>query len=104
MKSNKWHSNGPAIMAGRFCFSIFEIQALLTPSCRARAASVRMRQWTAVESIQLPADGSRLEASESEDKALLEIYPNPFNPSPEIRFEVADPGEVRLEVFDLLGR
>jgi hypothetical protein len=45
-----------------------------------------------------------LAASELEDETSLDVYPNPFNPSTEIRFAVADPGEVRLEVFDLLGR
>jgi len=31
-------------------------------------------------------------------------YPNPFNPSTTIRFDLAVPAEVRVEVFDLLGR
>jgi hypothetical protein len=31
-------------------------------------------------------------------------YPNPFNPSTEIRYEILTPSTVRLDVFDILGR
>ncbi len=36
--------------------------------------------------------------------ALYNSYPNPFNPSTMIRFDIAQTEDVRLEVFDLLGR
>ena len=36
--------------------------------------------------------------------ALHAAYPNPFNPSTQIRFDVAEAGQVTLRVFDLLGR
>jgi hypothetical protein len=36
--------------------------------------------------------------------ALSQNYPNPFNPATTIQFEVMDPCEVSLVVYDLLGR
>ncbi|MEP1306905.1 MAG: alpha-amylase family glycosyl hydrolase [Balneola sp.] len=35
---------------------------------------------------------------------LYNNYPNPFNPSTQIEFDVAKTGMVKLEVFDILGR
>ncbi|MFU8861467.1 MAG: T9SS type A sorting domain-containing protein [Cyclonatronaceae bacterium] len=35
---------------------------------------------------------------------LLPNYPNPFNPSTTLRYDLDEPGPVRLEVFDLTGR
>lgn len=36
--------------------------------------------------------------------ALLAPYPNPFNPSTTVRFTLPEAAEVRVRVFDLLGR
>lgn len=38
------------------------------------------------------------------EAALLAPYPNPFNPSTMVRFMLPEAAEVRLRVFDLLGR
>ena len=37
-------------------------------------------------------------------RVRLEQYPNPFNPSTEIRFELPEAADVRLTVYDLTGR
>ncbi len=46
--------------------------------------------------------------AESEERpervALIGNYPNPFNPSTEIVYELPGPGPVRLVVYDMIGR
>ncbi|TVQ69811.1 MAG: T9SS C-terminal target domain-containing protein [Balneolaceae bacterium] len=39
-----------------------------------------------------------------ETVTLEQNYPNPFNPSTVIRYELSEPAQVSLEVFDVLGR
>jgi hypothetical protein len=38
------------------------------------------------------------------DFRLCPNHPNPFNSQTVIRYEIASPGQIRLQVFDLLGR
>jgi hypothetical protein len=38
------------------------------------------------------------------DYMLDSVYPNPFNPQATVRFAVPVPAEVRLDVFDAIGR
>jgi immune inhibitor A len=38
------------------------------------------------------------------DFRLSQNYPNPFNPNTNIQYEMCAPGQVTLEVYDLLGR
>ena len=45
-----------------------------------------------------------LEATPSQVLAVAGNYPNPFNPSTTIRFNLAEPAAVHLEVIDVLGR
>ncbi|WP_457651191.1 T9SS type A sorting domain-containing protein, partial [Rhodocaloribacter sp.] len=54
-----------------------------------------------LEAFFAPAGGTN---ESPEAFALMENYPNPFNPSTTITFTTAETGPVRLSVFDLLGR
>lgn len=51
----------------------------------------------ATSNEELPSEGP-------ESFKLYSNYPNPFNPSTNIKFDVAKTGVVKLEVFDILGR
>ena len=50
------------------------------------------------------AGGTSLNANVPTAFALYDNFPNPFNPSTQIRFDVAERTMVILEVFDSLGR
>jgi hypothetical protein len=50
-----------------------------------------------------PPDGVESETALPRSLALS-AYPNPFNPSTTISFEIAEPGWVTLTIYDLLGR
>ncbi|MFW5973165.1 MAG: T9SS type A sorting domain-containing protein [Bacteroidota bacterium] len=60
----------------------------------AKSVFVFRREGTSSESANTLPDAFR----------LLQNYPNPFNPSTNITFELRRPMDVRLSVFDLLGR
>ncbi|MFN3345253.1 MAG: T9SS type A sorting domain-containing protein, partial [Chloroherpetonaceae bacterium] len=42
--------------------------------------------------------------SKISDFTLEQNYPNPFNPTTTIRYAIPTAGQVRLELFDVLGR
>jgi len=54
---------------------------------------------TSVNDPQKPGDGKQPEAL-----TLFPNYPNPFNPDTRIRFSIARSTDVRLTVYDMLGR
>jgi hypothetical protein len=68
------------------------------------------RSQLAVSSITVRAMGDAVGVSEDSDNLIPEKfvlhqnYPNPFNPSTQIRFELPEASNVRLAVYDILGR
>ncbi len=44
------------------------------------------------------------EVSVPSNFALIGNYPNPFNSSTVIKFRLADPGEVAIDIFNVLGQ
>ncbi len=70
--------------------------------------------WTSVKSnyriraLVATATGVNAVLSGGQSVPLMYVlgqnYPNPFNPSTKISYNIGDPGNVRLQVFDILGR
>lgn len=62
----------------------------------------------ALDSIGFVADTTQtsveLENNQFENFSNISAYPNPFNDQTEIEFEVYQPGEVKISIYDLLGR
>jgi hypothetical protein len=59
--------------------------------------------------LQKPGEDPPPTSIDSKDELPLQFtlypnYPNPFNPSTEIRYDLADAGMVALRVYDILGR
>ncbi len=52
------------------------------------------------EGCELPVDGPELPIY----RTSLHAFPNPFNPSTEIRFVLERPGVVNLAIYDIVGR
>ena len=57
--------------------------------------------WINPSNVLAVGDG---QGQQPDEFALLGNYPNPFNPSTTIKFQMAKPSEVVLDVFDVLGR
>ena len=76
----------------------------------AGAVNILYGVFNGLDSSQLLFQGAMLVANEPEAPglpttfALLPAYPNPFNPSTTLRYDVPEAGQVRITVFDALGR
>ncbi|MEZ4691838.1 MAG: T9SS type A sorting domain-containing protein [Ignavibacteria bacterium] len=59
---------------------------------------------TYMKSEEPVTDNSELRSNDKFEFKLHENYPNPFNPSTLIRFEIPENGHVKLSVYDITGR
>lgn len=59
--------------------------------------------WDDVSISQQPSGANSAIGNQGHD-VTLSVFPNPSNPSPEIKYEIDKPGRVKVDVFDILGR
>jgi hypothetical protein len=53
---------------------------------------------------QSPSDIQELNSDTPVSYSIHQNYPNPFNPSTRIKFQIVEPGNVSLKVYDILGK
>ncbi len=68
------------------------------------ASGGQLPYWFAIGQRQLPTSVDASPAAAPSEFALLQNYPNPFNPETRIQFQLQQPAQVRVIVFDNLGR
>jgi hypothetical protein len=77
---------------------------------RAKDAANQYSDWSNIVSIQFSSsiwkanDGNPGTSNKPMAFDLHEAYPNPFNPSTQITFDLPEDGFVALSVYDVLGR
>ena len=90
--------------------ALIEGGGVLVELCFKRKGSLEHTRFTATEGVFMDMDGemhalgSVEVASLPQTFALFQNYPNPFNPFTQIRYRLPQASEVRMVIYDLLGR
>lgn len=65
-------------------------------------SDLRVNEKNAI--LQTVKQKFEIEETLPQEFRLSQNYPNPFNPNTNIHFELAEPSDVVLDVYDILGR
>jgi len=92
-------ASGDSVYCFELCSSAYPSDALWWPLFRRNAERTAFYGYEPVSGIE---DGGKKQTPTS--TALRAIYPNPFNPSTRIQFDVSERSRVELAIFDIAGR
>ena len=69
------------------------------------AVATNFREFSYIDMVLIPQTGiDETKGTRPTAVSLIGNYPNPFNASTSISFSLDRPGQVKIEIFDLLGR
>ncbi len=98
--------NGSSVNSKEYVFGLFIDEAVGAASAdnRLGVAAEMFRDLIRSSLATCPTDAPPATAVAERSVYLEANVPNPFNPSTSLRFNMSQPGVVRLSVFDLQGR